>query len=136
MRSLLRVLVASALTGCAAMRQPATPGSVYGTIDAALDCAQETLERKGFQVQGEDVGARSYERLVPGRRKTEVLGRQRSVGTNELAYVRVAAYLADSTPTFRLKAQGFTTTLDGTDRPAVLHEQGVAAVVSGCGATR
>jgi len=136
MRALTVLVLASAVTGCSAFTRPATPGRVFGTAELALNCAQDALERTGFQVQGDDVGARSYERLVPGRRDSSVLGRQRSTATNELAYVRVVTVLADSTPTYRLRASGFTTSLDGTDKTSTLHEQGVGSVVGRCGATR
>jgi hypothetical protein len=114
--------------------RPATPGRIYGSVDLALDCAEDALERSGFQVQGEDIGAGSYQRNAPGRRARELLGRQWT--TNEIAYVGIVTVLVDSTPTYRMSAWGFTTAVDGTSKSSVLHETGISAVVNRCGATR
>ena len=130
----LQLLVLTSMAGCAVFMRPPTPGRVYATPDAALDCAEDALERTGFQVQGDDIGAGSYQRNAPGRRATELLGRQWT--TNEIAYVNVVAVRADSTPTYRLSASGFSTAVDGTAKSGVLQEQGINAVVNRCGATR
>ena len=124
-----------ALTGCAALTRSGTQNVTYSTADAALDCAESVLERAGFQVRGDDIGARSYERNAPGRRAMEVRGIQENPGNREYGYVRVVA-VEDSPVLYRLKAYGFTAGFDGTEVRGLLHEQGVSAVVTKCGATR
>lgn len=134
MRIVYSLLCAATLAGCASLHRSA-PAVRYATATEALDCAEGVLERSGFQVQGDDVGARSFERMVPGRRETDLLARQNNGATGEIGYVRVVATAGDSGRYF-LRATGVTTRADGTDVPSVLHEQGVNAVLGKCGAIR
>ena len=90
MRVVGSLACALALAGCASLRRSAPPVR-YASPSEALDCAEGVLERSGFQVQGDDVGARSYERMVPGRYETGLLARQNSGITSEIGYVRVSA---------------------------------------------
>jgi len=136
MRRISHLLGVIATIGCAAMSRSSSPGPAFATPAAALDCAEDVLEHAGFQVQGDDVGAASYQRMVPGRRATDLLARQRNGVTGEIGYVRVEVIHADSAASYRLRANGVTTSADGTDKPSLLHEQGVGAVVAKCGATR
>jgi hypothetical protein len=134
-RRSLVVVVSALLSACTAFRGSTKP-RVYGSPVAALDCAAASLEAVGFQVQGREVGAPSMERLTPGRRAMDLLARNESRATGTLAYVRVLVGIADSTPAYNLRTFGFSTSLDGTERSAVQHDQGVEAVVSQCGAIR
>ena len=134
MRTVSLLLCLLTLAACSSLRRSARPVS-YATSASALDCAEGVLERSGFQVQGDDVGARSFERMVPGRRETDLLARQNNGATGEIGYVRVVATLGDSGSYF-LRATGVTTRADGTDIPSLLHEQGLNAVLTKCGATR
>ena len=122
------------LAACTSIRRSSPPVR-YATPAAGLDCAENVLERSGFQVQGSDVGARSYERMLPGRRDTDLLARQNNGATGEFGYVRVVATLGDSGK-YLLRATGVTTRADGTDTPSLLHEPGVNAVLTKCGAVR
>lgn len=135
MRVLQLFLISSVFAGCAVFMRPTTPGRVYATPAAALDCAESVLEQAGFQVQGDDIGARSYERNAPGRRAMDLRGIQQDPATRQIGYVRVAA-IEDSQTSYRLKAYGVTTGSDGTEVRGLLHEHGVGAVVTKCGATR
>lgn len=134
MRIIGSVLCVLTLAACTSLRR-SSPAVRYATPAVALDCAQNVLERSGFQVQGDDVGARSYEGMVPGRRETELLARQNNGITGEIGYVRVRATLGDS-GLYLLRTTGVTTRADGTDTPSILHEQGVNAVLTKCGAIR
>ena len=134
MRIVGSMLFILSLAACASSRRSPTPAR-YATPAAALDCAEEVLEKSGFQVQGEDVGARSYERMLPGRRATDLLARQNNGATGEIGYVRVVTSLGESGQ-YSLRATGVTTRADGTDTPSLLHEHGVNAVLTKCGATR
>jgi hypothetical protein len=134
MRIVSSLLCVATLTGCLSLRQSAAPIR-YVSAAAALDCAEGVLERSGFQVQGDDIGARSFERMVPGRRDTDLLARQNNGATGEIGYVRVLATLGDS-GSYYLRATGVTTRADGTEIRSVLHEQGLSAVLIKCGATR
>jgi hypothetical protein len=134
MRTLGFLLCGVMLAACTPLRRSSPPVR-YATAAAALDCAEDALERSGFQVQGDDVGARSYEHNVPGRRETSLLARQSNGTTGEIGYVGVAAILGDSGRYF-LRASGVTTRADGTEIRSLLHEQGLSAVFTKCGATR
>lgn len=134
MRIVFSLLCVATLAGCMSLRR-STPPVRYLSATAALDCAEGVLERSGFQVQGDDVGARSYQRMLPGRRETDLLARQNNGTTGEIGYVRVVATAGDS-GSYYLRATGVTTRSDGTDIPSVLHEQGVNAVLGKCGAIR
>ena len=107
---------------------------VFGSESSALDCAESVLRDKGFQVQGRDVGAANYFRNAPVRRNNSLLARQDDVVSGTIAYVQVVVALADSTPTYKLGASGFSSSLDGTEKSSVLDDIGVAALVSRCGA--
>ena len=134
MRIVASLLCVLTVTACTSLRR-SSPLVRYATPAAALDCAENVLERSGFQVQGSGVGARSYDRMLPGRRDTDLLARQSNGTTGEFGYVRVVATLGDS-GTYLLRATGVTTRADGTDTPSLLHEQGVNEVLTKCGAIR
>ena len=134
MRIVATMLCVLTLAACTSVRR-SPPLVRYATPAAGLDCAENVLERSGYQVQGDDVGARSYERMVPGRRDTVLLARQNNGITGEFGYVRVVATLGDSAK-YLLRTTGVTTRVDGTDTPSLLHEQGVNAVLTKCGAIR
>ena len=134
MRTIQLLLCVVALPACASLRRPAPPRE-YQTPAAALDCAETVLESSGFQVQGDDVGARSYERMVPGRRETSLRARQNSGVTGEIGYVSAGTTPRES-GTYILWVTGVSTRTDGTEVTSLLHEQGVNAVITKCGATR
>ena len=123
-----------ALGACTLLRR-SSPPVLYATPAAALDCAVNVLERSGFQVQGDDVGARSYEHNVPGRHETSLRARQTNGITTEIGYVSVYASLGDSSR-YILRVTGVSTRADGTETASLLHEQGVNAVLTKCGALR
>ena len=123
-----------ALAACASLRR-SSPAVLYETPAAALDCAENVLEHSGFQVQSDDVGARSFEHNVPGRRETSLRARQTNGITKEIGYVSVYASPGDSSR-YILRVTGVSTRADGTETPSLLHEQGVNAVLTKCGALR
>ena len=115
---------------CTSLRS--SPPVLYATPAAALDCAENVLERSGFQVQGDDVGARSWEHNVPGRRETSLRARQSNGITSEIGWV--SAYASPRDSSYVLRVTGISTRADGTETPSLLHEQGVNAVLTKCGA--
>ena len=123
-----------ALGACTSLRS-SSPPILYATPAAALDCAEGVLERSGFQVQGDDVGARSWEHNLPGRRETMLRARQNSGTTSEIGWVSVYASPGDSSR-YMLLVSGASTRTDGTQISSLLHEQGVNAVLTKCGARR
>ena len=127
-------LCVAALAACTSLHRSSAP-VLYATSAAALDCAQDALERSGFQVQGDDVGARSYEHNVPGRRETSLRARQSNGVTGEIGWVSAYASPGDSSR-YVLRVTGVSTRADFTETPSLLHEQGVNAVFAKCGAIR
>lgn len=134
MRRWLNALAVVGLAGCTTLTRSRSPEVSFASSDAALDCAQEILERSGFQVQGDDIGAASLQRNIPGRRATELFAVQENGVTHETGTVRVVTF-ADS-GSYRLRVYGRTWGADGTETRSLLHKQGVDAVVVTCGAAR
>lgn len=134
MRRWMNALAAVGLAGCTTLTRSRSPEVSIASSDAALDCAQKMLERTGFQVQGDDIGAASFQRDMPGRRATELFAVQENGVTHETGTVRVVTF-SDS-GSYKLHVYRRTWGADGTETRSLLHKQGVDAVVATCGAAR
>lgn len=122
------------LGACVHAGSQQAPARIFGSASLALDCAESVLRDKGFQVRGLDVGAGSYYRNDPVRKTNSLLARMDDVTSGTIAYVNVAVALADSTPTYTLRASGFSSSMDGTEKSSVLDDIAIATLVSQCGA--